>query len=985
MAITTFIEQFTRTPSRQNAATYSEDMDVRLSEENSRIIQMNEQAAQANTQAALLNSQIVQTTTNAATATEQAAIVTQKALEADTAKNQAVTKANEILGYVIPSGTAKSIDQSNTDRTAMSKAAFNAIASNNRDKFGGSGIVEHGKHYISAVSSNINEGIYVASNLSNTVKIGHSSGVGVSKTNYPIFNANGVLSNIKNIGITFTDENYILLPPAPTVLPYTATLTAEQIASGVIKHADASNSGLILNGKATTDTSGWTAVNGTIASVGSKLEITNGTGTQAYAYNSFATVIGKAYTLEIENTDGTSLTNIIRAGTGATGLQYANLSNIASGTRSVITFIATTTSSTITLYTGSSVTGETAFFDNIAVFPADAISRTDFVYFKTNDVDLATVDFAYPLGLKQYLGVDVDGLTGISVGAYAGALTASLFGTWQASGALVGKGYVWSTRTETQRKLFLSNPENNCYLDGDKVRQVQGLMQVAMMKGDNFTEATAFASLGYTQDTVDKGLWRHADGSLAIGIALVHRRNQGGYHPVYNSNGSGKFRNTNTGYYSWFQSSDWVFDSIAKMFDFSSDPLRVVGGSIASTHSGRADGIFYDQVHEGDITDLRNSSHKIEDYSRLIDREFNKAVSGVVRGSQGELNTEVKTQTTTGTVATVEVNDGTKYKSGDVIYIYDLTAGTVKGRFVVKSIATNTVTVQTAFAKLANSYMISGGSTTRTKSNTITISDMIGSPSNLPTAMKIDGQSFNTLHTAEDGTSLLPTGTTGSDGIAVFKLSRDANATPLRVLKSTDSGLTWTALTVTTHYTFSTTTNAITFTAGNIPLATDLVMVTYQSHTSMAVPAVNSEALAIGDVLTSNSSASNWGSFLTSSLSGKVQTNTSQPFMVSNKLSQFTVESTNKLSTTGTFPVINNQITIGGTTTAVKVFPYLTRSNGKAYLQLVFKEMKYTTSWGDDAKFNIVDNVSTTVDNNGQTVLIGTKQIPLPYFIGASE
>ena len=42
-------------------------------------------------------------------------------------------------------------------------------------------------------------------------------------------------------------------------------------------------------------------------------------------------------------------------------------------------------------------------------------------------------------------------------------------------------------------------------------------------------------------------------------------------------------------------------------------------------------------------------------------------------------------------------------------------------------------------------------------------------------------------------------------------------------------------------------------------------------------------------------------------------------------------------------------------------------------------------SWGDDSKFNIVDNVSTTLDDNGQTVLIGQKTVELPYFIGADE
>jgi len=40
-----------------------------------------------------------------------------------------------------------------------------------------------------------------------------------------------------------------------------------------------------------------------------------------------------------------------------------------------------------------------------------------------------------------------------------------------------------------------------------------------------------------------------------------------------------------------------------------------------------------------------------------------------------------------------------------------------------------------------------------------------------------------------------------------------------------------------------------------------------------------------------------------------------------------------------------------------------------------------TGTWGDNNKFEIVDNVSTTTDLNGEKVLIGQKRVALPYFI----
>ena len=69
----------------------------------------------------------------------------------------------------------------------------------------------------------------------------------------------------------------------------------------------------------------------------------------------------------------------------------------------------------------------------------------------------------------------------------------------------------------------------------------------------------------------------------------------------------------------------------------------------------------------------------------------------------------------------------------------------------------------------------------------------------------------------------------------------------------------------------------------------------------------------------------------------------------------------------------------------VKVLPYLTRENGKLFLQALFKEMKYDVDWGDDNKFDVVDGTSTTTDDNGNTVIIGQKRLELPYFIGDGE
>ena len=896
----------------------------------------------------------------------------------------------------------------------MTKAQFNALAEERKANRAGSGFENFGKGS-STTTVNVNEGIWTDPTQINRFYLGKTTtNRGASTTSHAEIITNGVLQELKNVNSASALAE-IQVPTAPTIYPHDTVLTTEQINSGVIKHADASNSGLIVNGKFDVDTGGWTAVKSTVTSVSGKLRVTLTDG-DGGAYQFISTVIGKKYILELDTTFGTNTDISIRAYTGTFVTLLADKTTTVQG-RHLLEFTATATSTMIHVMARNAI-GKYCDFDNIAVYPADAISRSDLVFLESWHEDISEKNFVYPLGNVQYLGGNTDGLTGIANGEFTGFETYSLFGNWQTPSALIGKGYVWSNLTEAQKRAFISNPENNCYLDGDKIIQVRYRVRVVQGWGDsnswihttNLTantdsDAVRVASLQYV---IGKGkstsilgdiygggsggdyfyLYGFGDSAKDIGtlsntstkttysgtsnhympIALVHRRNQGMYHNVYNPNGT-KVASDGLDCFSTAVS----FTSISDCFD----PAKLLTASgYIGTVSGRPDGLFYDEVHQSDITDLRNSSKKVEDYNRLIGREFNKLVARTTRGFEGEKYTEITTQTTTGTVATVQVKYGTRYKRGDVIYIYDLTASSVKGRFVVISISTNTLTVDTAFAKLANSYMISGASSTRTKSNTLLVCDVIGNPSNYPAVWKNNEVTFTTLHTAEDDTSLLPDGTRDT-----FKLSRDANATPLLCLRSTDNGATWTSFTPT----FSTTTNAITLTdepAGN------LVLVYYHTKTTMAVPTVNSEVLEIGEVLGTNGLANG---ALVSTLIGKVPTANTAPYSQRGYgVNGYRIDmSTFKFSTTSTELPVHSALSLAGGAIgvpAVKVLPYLTRKNGKAYLNLVFKEMKHNgTSWGDDNKFNIVDNVSTTTDQNAQNILYGTKEVEINMFVGADE
>ena len=356
----------------------------------------------------------------------------------------------------------------------MTKAEFNALAEERKANRAGSGFDSLGWGSIAAPSTDtiINEGMWVRSTVPNTIHSSRSdaSSQGISKSKIPIVNINGVQHKFFDGG-----GDRITLPTAPNIYPYDTVLTAEQIASGVIKHADASNSGLIVNGKFDTDTSGWTnSTNSTLSIDTNKLKIT--LSSYGSAKQTINTVVGKRYVIEADITSGTATTRLIAYNSSAVQIA-SSVANILG--RNILEFTATTTTSRIDIYSNTS---GVILVDNIAVYPADAISRSDLVFLESWHEDVSEKNFVYPLGNVQYLGGNTDGLTGIANGAFTGFETYSLFGNWQTPSALIGKGYVWSSLPEAQKRAFIANPENNCYLDGDKniqvryrVRSVQGL------------------------------------------------------------------------------------------------------------------------------------------------------------------------------------------------------------------------------------------------------------------------------------------------------------------------------------------------------------------------------------------------------------------------------------------------------------------------------------------------------------------------------
>ena len=126
---------------------------------------------------------------------------------------------------------------------------------------------------------------------------------------------------------------------------------------------------LVINGTFDSDTGGWTPNDATISAANNRLHVTI---TQAYGLvtQALTTVVGKTYAASIEVTAGTATHYYLRLGTssGASQLFDSGRINLAAASA---TFVAATTTTYITVQSGSNTIGTSIDFDNISVFETD--------------------------------------------------------------------------------------------------------------------------------------------------------------------------------------------------------------------------------------------------------------------------------------------------------------------------------------------------------------------------------------------------------------------------------------------------------------------------------------------------------------------------------------------------------------------------------------------------------------------------------------
>lgn len=268
---------------------------------------------------------------------------------------------------------------------------------------------------------------------------------------------------------------------------------------------------------------------------------------------------------------------------------------------------------------------------------------------------------------------------------------------------------------------------------------------------------------GYSE--VSKGLYSKGS-KLYVFAGYWQTLNKGAYHPVFNMAGTKALRsttNTAASTRNWYYASTSLLggglNSISEAFNYTLETFQNTSwegnGTIGSPSYGfaRPDGKAYDIIYQDQFISFNHSelAYKPTDSEKKRIREYEK-----YRGVEGLIVTEQKLQTTTGTVATLEVNDDTKYLVGDYVQIW---TGTTAYRQKVISISSNTLTLDASIVKTAVNFTISCKRYAYNSKGTSLTTDLIGSPTNYPTIMKDrlnEGKGIfgvNPLLVGQDGTS----------------------------------------------------------------------------------------------------------------------------------------------------------------------------------------------------------------------------------------
>ncbi len=492
----------------------------------------------------------------------------------------------------------------------------------------------------------------------------------------------------------------------------------------------------------------------------------------------------------------------------------------------------------------------------------------------------------------------------------------------------------------------------------------------------------------------------------------VPRLNKGSYHPSLNNLGTAKTGVAGSGYLTWHHSLNDKLVTRADCFKpydsewgyFGGDIAKGISGTATGAGTGREDNRYYDAIYpEGQGGVCRDIRYKA---SGLKDIDFAEAdlsiKDGTYRGTEkppfsvpfvvgpnsittyislGETKPDWWNDKILGTGGVTDLGTSKMYiynqTTGEKLFVwlsgYTTTSNigwylrTVKVEFASSTAANDnhglvggeSLILQTTSDKSLSKFSVSGH---------YTHTDVIGDPANIFLCDDLkNGWIGGWCQDIPDGTS------------KNFKLTRPAQISQSYTSPYTlDNGVNWTA----TPRTIDLITNSI----QNVAWAVGFVTaINYKAKAKLTHNSANSKIFGnlsgIGRVFVSSRARDETARGLAYSLIDKIATSqnisgvgTDHQYLPLEELQLG--DGLDKLL--GINQIIGQHGVISLATPqnnspAFKALRYNIVENQQAFINYAYAELKHNgTDWGDDGKVHIADNQTTMLDENGNTVLVGT-------------
>ena len=482
----------------------------------------------------------------------------------------------------------------------------------------------------------------------------------------------------------------------------------------------------------------------------------------------------------------------------------------------------------------------------------------------------------------------------------------------------------------------------------------------------------------------------------------VNRLNQGAYHPSFNPKGSSTFRSAEgLGHRLWHH-GDIVgnISSPSQCFGYLAGDAGadIVDGSLSSAFSGRTDGRFYDAIYasgEGGVCrDMRYSSWglKPEDF-KVADQEVK---SGAYRGNEsipifklgkplGNLYLYAATNKRV-IVYGLGISETRKVYPDDIIWFKPEGADTFYPAKITKALPTylelelfegyphpmdNGVA---GSVQMGADFWYPHRDEVSSLSSTYTHLDVLGDPNNIVECPDLKhGWPGSWITAIPDGTN------------QEYALTRKSLATQGDRIYSNNLGLTWAKTTVA----IDPVPNSHTYTGQ--PTRVEIWQYSTKARittTSTYSPLYYGEE-SIGSVWGTSTPIESFGQGLHFSLTGGIAKNSNtQSMTASYPLQRFTIKD-NLLDVYSlrlpTHQAYNFNSSFNSSTTeglkGVKALNCATVVNNQAFINYIYTELVkggVTEDWGDDGVLKIVNNQSTMLDTNGNTVKVGIARIVEP-------